>query len=181
MDHCQQPAPERAQGSLNMRMCPSSALNVEEIWENGVAFQCDNSNFYALNLNFYCGTVWLFGVSGGLLAPEEQPSDWIIVFFQLSACSRRLLDQLQTHGSVITGDAHCVGANRGMLFHMPPETGCRGTAAKQDMLQSNDSNSVAFCVSGFFRRMYQNRFGFFFFTFFFSETRLVFIIKKFSV
>lgn len=72
-------------------------------------------------------------MNGGLLAPEEQPSDWIIVFFQLSACSRRLPDQLQTHGSVITGDVHCVGANRGMLFHMPPEIGSRGTAAKQDM------------------------------------------------
>lgn len=35
---------------------------------------------------------------------------WIIVFFLLSACWQegRLLDQLQTHGSVITGDARCV-------------------------------------------------------------------------
>lgn len=71
-------------------------------------------------------------MNGELLAPGEQPSDWIIVFFQPSACSRRLLDQLQPHGSVITGDAHCVGADRGVLFHIPPVIGYTGTGAKQD-------------------------------------------------
>lgn len=35
---------------------------------------------------------------------------------------RRLLDQLQTHGSVITGGSHRVVADRGMLFQAPPES-----------------------------------------------------------
>lgn len=77
-------------------------------------------------------------MNGELLAPGEQPSDWIIVFFQLSACGRRLLDQLQTHGSVITGDAHCVGADRGVLFHIPPVIRYTGTGAEQDGESLND-------------------------------------------
>lgn len=113
---------------------PSWVWSVKESCENRVAFQHDNTIFYTLKRNSLL-SVKLFAclewMNGELLAPEKQPSDWVIVFFQLSGCSGRLLDPLQTHGSVITGDARCVGANRGMLFHIPSEICSGGTAAKQ--------------------------------------------------